>query len=125
MIKFRSVGNFKKTDDFLNRAKRGMKLTILDKYGKEGVEALTLATPVDSGETAKAWGYEIEYGTDSTTIYFTNDHIEDGANIAILLQHGHGTRYGGYVQGIDYINPAIRPVFERLAENAWKEVIRQ
>lgn len=97
-------------------------LNILEEYGKAGVQALADATPKDSGETAAAWNYIIERDKNSTSIVFTNSHINEGVNIAIILQYGHGTRGGGYVSGRDYINPSIQPVFDKLADAAWREV---
>lgn len=97
---------------------------ILDKYGKQGVSALSSATPVDSGLTANSWRYEIETKGDQTTIYWSNSNINKGVNIAVILQYGHGTRNGGYVVGRDYINPAMRPIFDSIANEAWKEVAK-
>lgn len=96
---------------------------ILERYAQEGVSALSSATPVDSGATANAWSYEIESKGDTHTIYWTNGNINKGVNIAVILQYGHGTGTGGYVAGRDYINPAMRPIFDRIAEEAWKEVV--
>ena len=96
---------------------------ILEKYGQMGVEALRSATPIDSGKTAESWGYEISVGKEGATIYWTNTNQNKGVYIAVILQYGHGTGTGGYVQGIDYINPAIRPVFDKIAEEAWMEVV--
>ena len=93
-------------------------LQIFNKYGQKGVQALSSATPVDSGKTASSWNYEIR----GTSIYWTNDNINKGVNIAVILQYGHGTRNGGYVQGRDYINPAIRPIFDSMVDEIWKEV---
>ena len=100
-----------------------MKREILETYGRAGVTALASATPVDSGETAAAWGYEIVQTSGGYSIFWTNSHINKGVNIAVILQYGHGTGTGGYVKGIDYINPALRPVFEQLADAAWREVM--
>ena len=96
---------------------------ILEKYGQMGVEALRSATPIDSGKTAESWGYEISGGKEGATIHWTNTNQNKGVYIAVILQYGHGTGTGGYVQGIDYINPAIRPVFDKIAEEAWMEVV--
>ena len=96
----------------------------LDKYGQEGVAALASATPVDSGLTASSWYYEITHTKDSSTITFLNSHVNDGVPIAIILQHGHGTGTGGWVEGRDYINPAIQPIFDKIANNAWREVTK-
>ena len=125
MIRFRHKGNFSKTTRFLERAKEIVNLSELDKYGREGVSALASATPVDSGLTAQSWYYEIEHNRGYSTITFNNSNIQNGIPIAILLQYGHGTRNGGWVQGRDYINPAIQPIFDRLANDAWKEVTKR
>lgn len=124
MISFKHTGDFSKTTKFLERAKRGDYLKVLDKYGKEGVKALSSATPVDSGTTANSWSYKIEKGNGSAKISFLNSNVNKGVPIAIILQYGHGTRNGGYVQGRDYINPAIQPIFDRIANEAWKEVTK-
>lgn len=124
MIKFRQKGDFSKLTRFLERAKEAVRIGDLDKFGKEGVAALASATPVDSGETASSWYYEIENRKGSVTISFHNPNIQNGVPIAIILQYGHGTRNGGWVQGRDYINPAIQPIFDKIANNAWEEVIK-
>lgn len=122
MISFKSKGDFKKTKQFLKKAKEFDVMDILDKYGKRGVDALSSATPLDSGETAAAWSYEIHSSGSIASIYWTNSNINKGVNIAIILQYGHGTGGGGWVQGRDYINPALHPVMDDLADEAWKEV---
>lgn len=124
MISFRQKGDFSKLDRFLERAKEAARLSILDKYGREGVDALSSATPVDSGETANSWFYEIKHDNGSATITFCNSHINKGIPIAIILQYGHGTGTGGWVEGRDYINPAIQPVFDKIVDSAWKEVTK-
>ena len=124
MIKFRQKGDFSKLTRFLERAKETVRIGDLDKFGKEGVAALASATPVDSGETASSWYYEIENRKGSVTISFHNSNIQNGVPIAIILQYGHGTRNGGWVQGRDYINPAIQPIFDKIANKAWAEVIK-
>lgn len=124
MIRFKHRGNFNNLQKFLNRVSGAGYLNTLDKYGQAGVEALASATPIDSGETARSWNYVIEHGIGRTTIYWTNDNTNQGVNIALILQYGHGTGTGGYVDGIDYINPAIRPIFDKIADEAWKEVTR-
>lgn len=116
-------GDFRKVNKFLERCKEIAKVGDLDKFGQEGVAALSAATPEDTGETAASWGYKIVRSNGSVSIQWTNSHINDGVPIAVILQYGHGTRNGGYVQGRDYINPAIQPVFDNIAENAWEEVI--
>ena len=124
MISFRQKGDFTKTSRFLERAMEKIKLGTLDRYGKEGVAALSSATPVDTGLTAKSWYYKIIQKKGSISITFCNSNVQNGEVIAILLQYGHGTRQGGYVQGRDYINPAIKPVFDELANEAWREVTK-
>ena len=124
MISFRQKGNFYKLTRYLERAKNVVHLGLLDKYGREGVAALSSATPVDSGLTAKSWYYEIENKNGSIKISFYNSNIQNGVPIAIILQYGHGTRNGGWVVGRDYINPAIQPIFDRITNEAWKEVTK-
>lgn len=124
MISFRQKGDYSKATRYFERLKQASKLSILDKYGREGVAALSSATPVESGLTANSWGYEIERSSGSAKITFTNSNINKGVNIAIILQYGHGTGTGGWVQGRDYINPAIQPIFDRIAEEAWEEVTK-
>ena len=111
-----------KTENFLRKAKNLRIEEILNRYGEEGVRALSAATPVDSGKTASSWGFEIERNGHEWSIHWTNDNINKNVNIAIILQYGHGTGTGGYVAGRDYINPAIAPIFDKIANDAWKEV---
>lgn len=122
MIEIESKGSFKNTEAFLKRMSKGYMRSLLDPFARQGVDALAHATPVDSGQTAASWGYDIKVTNKSTTIIWTNSHIEDGRPIAILLQFGHGTGTGGYVQGHDYINPAIKPVFDSIADSVWRVV---
>ncbi len=124
MISFRQKGDFSKLSRYLERAKEAVKVGILDKYGREGVAALASATPTDSGKTAASWEYEIIRQNGSVSIVFKNTNVNKGVNIAVILQYGHGTGTGGWVQGRDYINPAIQPIFDRIADEAWKEVER-
>ena len=124
MISFRQKGDFSKLNRYLERVKETVKLGDLDKYGREGVAALSSATPVDTGKTANSWYYEIERQNGSVSITFKNSNINNGVPIAIILQYGHGTGTGGWVQGRDYINPAIQPIFDRMANDAWKEVTK-
>lgn len=124
MIQFRHKGDFSKLTQYLEKLKETVNLGILDKYGREGVAALASATPVDSGLTASSWYYEIEHRDGSAQIHFCNSHINKGVSIAIILQYGHGTGTGGWVEGRDYINPAIQPVFDKLANEAWREVTK-
>lgn len=124
MIKFRQKGDFSKLTRYLERVKEAVRLGVLDKYGREGVAALASATPVDSGLTASSWYYEIVRENNSAKINFCNSHINSGVPIAIILQYGHGTGTGGWVQGRDYINPAIQPVFDKIANEAWREVTK-
>ena len=123
MIRFRHKGDFSKLTQFLERAKEAVHLGDLDRFGRAGV-ALASATPVDSGETATSWYYEITNKNNTITISFHNSNIQNGVPIAIILQYGHGTGTGGWVQGRDYINPAIQPIFDQIANYAWKEVTR-
>ncbi len=122
MIKFTHKGDFSKLTRFLERAKNVVKMGDLDKYGRAGVAALSSATPVDSGKTAESWYYEIERQDGKVSINFHNSNVNDGVPIAIILQYGHATGTGGWVEGRDYINPALRPIFDEIANNAWKEV---
>lgn len=115
-------GNFAKTDSFLHRLKEWNTRRLLDSYGKKGVEALRAATPRDTGKTAESWSYVIEEEPGRTSLYWKNSNINKGVMIAVIIQYGHGTRNGGYVQGIDYINPALQPIFDEMAERVWKEV---
>lgn len=124
MVTFRQKGDFSKATRFLERVKEAVGMGLLDQYGRKGVAALSAATPVDSGQTAASWDYEIVNKKGSATISFTNSNIVKGCPIAIILQYGHGTRNGGWVEGRDYINPVIQPIFDELAEKAWKEVTR-
>lgn len=124
MIKFRQKGDFSKLTRFLEKAKGAVRLGDLDKYGREGVAALASATPVDSGLTANSWRYEITNKQGSAKITFYNTNIQNGVPIAIILQYGHGTRNGGWVQGRDYINPAIQPIFDKIVNEAWREVTK-
>lgn len=123
MIRIRHIGDYHKVTSWLEKLREAFHLGILDKYGKMGVDALSAATPVDSGLTAASWSYEIQNDGGKATVSFNNSNINQGVNIAIILQYGHGTGTGGYVAGRDYINPAIQPVFDKLAEDAWKEVL--
>lgn len=124
MITFRQKGDFSKATRFLERAKEVVHLGDLDRYGREGVAALASATPVDTGLTANSWRYEIVNKKGVVEISFNNSNIQNGVPIAIILQYGHGTRNGGWVQGRDYINPAIRPIFDRIANDMWREVTK-
>ena len=125
MISFRQKGDFSKLTSFLEKAKESVKIGDLDKYGREGVAALSSATPIDSGKTANSWNYEITNKNGSVTISFNNSNIQNGVPIAIILQYGHGTKNGGWVQGRDYINPAIQPVFDEILDKAWREVTKR
>jgi hypothetical protein len=115
-------GNFNRTEKFLAAIKQGKMYSSLDKCGEEGVRALSSATPFTTGATANAWSYEIHKSKGTYSIVWTNTHINKGVNIAVILQYGHGTRNGGYVEGQDYINPAMRPIFKDIADKAWKAV---
>ena len=122
MIKFRHQGNFKRLTNYFEQLKETMDLGILDKYGQKGVDALKSVTPVRTGLTRDSWYYKIEHEKDSVSIRFLNSNIQNGQNIAIILDIGHGTRGGGWVQGRHYIEPAIQPIFEELAKASWEEV---
>lgn len=124
MITFRQKGDFSKLTHFLEKAKEIIHVGELDKYGREGVAALASATPIDSGKTANSWYYEIENRNGSVAISFHNSNIQNGVPIAVILQYGHGTNHGGWVEGRDYINPAIQPIFDKIANDAWKEVTK-
>ena len=125
MIGFRQKGDFSKTTKFLTKLKQNVGISTFEKYGKKGVAALASATPVDSGLTANSWYYKIEKTNSSISLLFCNSNIQNGVPIAVILQYGHGTRNGGWVQGRDYINPAIQPIFDGIANKAWKEVTKQ
>jgi len=122
LISFTVSGSTKRTENFLRRMKQGDLFKALDSSAREGVSALIAGTPVDSGLAAESWSYEIERTSSSVTIKWTNNDVENGFPVGIMLQYGHGTGTGGYVQGQDYINPAMRPVFDRIAEQVWKAV---
>lgn len=122
MITFRHKGNFPKVNRHLERLKEAARLGILDKYGREGVAALASATPTETGKTASSWYYEIEHTKQYSVIRFNNSNINDGVPIAIILQYGHGTGTGGWVEGRDYINPAVRPIFDQIKSDVWREV---
>ena len=124
MISFRHKGNFANTTRYFERVKKGVRMSDLDKYGREGVAALASATPVDTGLTANSWFYEIKRENGLAKISFKNSNIQNGVPIAIILQYGHGTRNGGWVQGRDYINPAIQPIFDKITYEAWREVTK-
>jgi hypothetical protein len=123
MISFRQKGDFSKTMGFLKKAK-AFRFSDLDRYGREGVAALASGTPVQSDQTANSWYYEIENREGSVAITFHNSNIQNGVLIAIILQYGHGTGTGGWVEGRDYINPTIQPLFDRMANEAWREVTK-
>lgn len=124
MITFRQKGDFSKLTWYLEKVKEAADVGVLDKYGQAGVAALSSATPVESGLTAQSWYYEIEHTKSSAVIRFLNSNVNNGVPIAVILQYGHGTGTGGWVEGRDYINPAIQPIFDNIAEDAWKEVTK-
>lgn len=124
MITFRQKGDFSKLFRFMEKAKNAVYLGDLDKYGREGVAALASATPVDSGLTASSWYYKIVRKKGSVSIEFHNSNIQNGVPIAVIIQYGHATGTGGWVEGMDYINPAIQPIFVNIANNAWREVTK-
>ena len=122
IISYSTHGDLKKTDTFLRKLLHKDLTTILHRYGKRGVEALSAATPVDTGKTASSWDYTVTETKDSAIITWTNSNVNQGVPIALLIQYGHGTPTGGYVKGRDYIKPAIQPVLDELADALWKEV---
>lgn len=122
MVIVKQKGDFSKTEKFFNTISKKLYYRNLQKYAEQGVAALASATPIDSGTTANSWNYEIRQTKNSVSIYWTNSNVNKGVPIAVIIQYGHGTRNGGYVQGRDYINPAMRPIFDKIAENVWKEV---
>ena len=124
MIVIKHKGSFNNTEKLLKRMSKTDILRILDRYGRDGVAALAAATPVDSGLTASSWGYEVRASRGTYAITWTNSNVNKGVPIAIVIQYGHGTRNGGWVEGRDYINPAIQPVFDKLANEAWREVTK-
>lgn len=123
MISFRNSGSFEKTKDFLNSAKNINTTSAIERIARDGVRALAAATPVRTGKTASSWDYVIEKSNGKTTVSFVNNNVNNGVNIAIILQQGHGTKNGGYVQGRDYINPALRPIFDSMRDNMWEAVV--
>ena len=124
MVSFRHKGDFAKLTRYLEKASKSARPKVLEKYGREGVAALASATPVDTGLTASSWYYKITQKNGGYVLSFHNSNIQNGVPIAIILQYGHGTRNGGWVQGRDYINPAIQPIFDKLANDAWREVTK-
>lgn len=122
MISFKQKGDFSKTEKFLKKSLGRDYRSVLEKYGRQGVAALSAATPVDTGSTASSWSYEIIQNDSGISVEWHNSNINRGVNIALILQYGHGTRNGGYVVGRDYINPALRPIFDDMANAAWREV---
>lgn len=123
MVSFSSKGSFSNTENFLNRMTKRQIFSALDEYGQKGVAALVSATPVDSGISSESWSYEVEKSGNNYTIRWLNRHVDEtGTPIVILIQYGHGTGNGGYVQGRDFINPAIQPIFDEIADSVWKEV---
>lgn len=125
MVSFKQKGDFKNLTTYLTRVKDTFDINILDKYGKAGVAALASATPVDTGKTASSWSYQITRKNGRISLSFHNSNVQNGVPIAVIIQYGHATRNGGWVEGRDYINPALRPIFEQIANEAWKEVTRK
>lgn len=124
MIRFKQIGDFKKTDKFLRRLGEGEYLKGFQRFGEAGVRALQEYTPKDTGKTAASWSYSIDKTKNGLAISWNNSNVNQGVNIAVIIQYGHGTSSGYYVEGIDYINPALEPVFDALAKDAWEEVTR-
>ena len=123
VVSITQKGDFKKTRKFFHKIVEAHYMNKLHKYGQRGVEALSAATPTDSGKTGSSWSYEIVESSGTLSIYWRNNNVNDGVNIAVILQYGHGTRNGGWVEGVDYINPALRPIFTEMANEVWKEVV--
>lgn len=124
MIKITQKGNFNNTEKFLKSAKELRIIQILNEYGKKGVDSLSLNTPINTGETASLWNYEIHVSKDTYKLIWTNDSMNDGIPIVILLQYGHATKNGGYIEGTDFINPAIKPIFDEITNELWREVTK-
>lgn len=124
MISFRQKGDFSKLNKYFKRVREAARVSALDKYGQAGVAALASATPIDTGKTAASWYYKIKRSSQSVSLEFFNSNENKGVPIAIILQYGHGTGTGGWVEGRDYINPAIQPIFDKIANEAWKEVTK-
>lgn len=124
MVSFRQKGDFSRLRRYLKRVNNAVNAIDWDAFGKEGVAALASATPVDSGKTANSWRYEVIHSKGTSTIAFYNDNIQNGVQIAIIIQYGHATRSGGWVEGRDYINPAIQPIFDKITKKAWREVTK-
>ena len=124
LMQWKSTGDFLKVESFLNKIKRGLMLIDFNKFGREGVEALSAATPYETGKTASSWYYKIDQQPEKVIISFCNSNVNKGVPIAVILQYGHGTRNGGWVEGRDYINPALRPVFDKILSDAWKAVTK-
>ena len=122
MVRFKHKGDFSKTTRYLMRLKETARIKILNKYGEKGVAALASATPKETGRTAESWTYKIISKQGFASIEFHNTNIQNGVPIAIILQYGHGTGTGGWVEGRDYINPTIQPIFEQISQEAWREV---
>lgn len=123
MITVKQTGDFAKIDKFLRKMKTRDARALLERYGQRGVDLLAEATPKDSGKTSESWSYEVEVSSGRYNIVWTNSNINKGVNIAMIIQYGHGTRQGGFIQGIDYINPATQKVFEEMAQELWGEVV--
>lgn len=124
MISFHHKGSFKKTEKFLKKSFGKDYRSVLEKYAQKGVQALAAATPVDTGLTAASWSYEIIQNGSTLSVIWKNSNVQKYVNIALILQYGHGTGNGGWVEGIDYVNPALKPIFDKMADAAWKEVTR-
>lgn len=124
MIKFKQTGDFRRTEKILRKLGNGDYLKGFEKFGEAGVEALRSATPVDTGKTAASWSYSIQKTKKGLSIVWSNSNINKGVNVAVLIQYGHATGSGAYIEGVDYINPSLKPVFELIAKEAWEEVKR-
>lgn len=121
MISIRQQGDFKNIEKFLKQDNKRL-VTIFENYGRKGVAALSAATPNDTGKTASSWNYEVKYDKEKIILYFTNSNVVKGVPIALILQYGHGTSNGGFVKGINYINPTLKPIFDAISSDIWREV---
>lgn len=121
-VTLKNKGGFSKITRFFDRVSKEDIYASMEKLGKIGVDALISATPSDSGETASSWGYEIQKERGKTSLAWTNSNVVDGVPVVILIQYGHATGTGGYVSGVDFINPAIRPIFDEIADTVWDDI---
>jgi hypothetical protein len=124
LIVFEQKGDFTKTEKFLKQPITDTQMLVLERHGKEGVTSLATATPKDSGKTANSWKYKVTKYKGGAKITWSNSNIVNGVPIAVIIQYGHATRNGGHIKGRDYINPAIKPIFDKISSDLWKEVTK-